>query len=333
MRTGLRILAAVGVTLGCLYFALRGADWGEIRIVLARTRLEWVVAMMVVSVGTIWIRALRWRVLLRSVAPPALRPFFSATAVGFMANMLLPLRAGEIIRPVLLGRQTRIPTSTALASVLLERLLDLLLLFFFLLGISFTLPVEATMRRASFVVAAIVAGILVLIVGLLRNQERALGAVRRIFRRLPGRAGDGVADVLEGFLGGVAAITDARTIVALFGYSFAVWAVIAVTFGCGLRALDVQVPMVAASVTLVVVVAAFVSLPQAPGFVGTWQAGCVAALGFFEISKEEAIGYSLVTHVAQVVVIVALGIACLVSDNVGLRELASLAQRTEPEKT
>ncbi len=333
MAAGLRIGAALAVTVACLSFALRGAEWSEIRTVLGRTHYGWVAVMMAVSVVTVYVRALRWRLLLRSVTTAAVRPFFSATAVGFMANMLLPLRAGEIIRPVLLGRQTSIATSAALASVLLERLLDLLLLFAFLLALSITVPVPVAMRQASVVVAGVVVAILALVVLLLRNQARAMARLRQALGRLPGSLGQAIADVLESFLRGVAGINDRRTLAALFIYSLGVWAVIAATFGCGLVALDVRVPLVAASVSLVVVVAAFVALPQAPGFVGTWQAGCVAALAFFGVSQEEAIGYSLVTHVVQVVVVVSLGVLCLVGDKMGVRDLVALAQRTEPEKS
>jgi hypothetical protein len=91
--------------------------------------------------------------------------------------------------------------------------------------------------------------------------------------------------------------------------------------------------LAAASVSLVVVVAAFVSLPQAPGFVGTWQAGHVAALAIFGVFREEAIGLSLVTHVIQILVLVVLGATCLAVDGLGVGEVVSLARgrkRDEP---
>ena len=187
-------------------------------------------------------------------------------------------------------------------------------------------PLPATMRRASYLVAGVVVTILVTMMLLLRHQERAVVGARRALRRLPGSVGNTLGDVLENFLQGVAGIKDARTLVLLFAYSFAVWAVIAATFGLGLLALDVRIPLPAASVSLMVIVAAFVSLPQAPGFVGTWQAGCVAALALYGVSQEVAIGYSLVTHVVQLVVVIAVGVACLAVDNVRLGELATLAR-------
>jgi uncharacterized protein (TIRG00374 family) len=246
-----------------------------------------------------------------------------------MANMILPLRAGEIIRPVLLGRQARISTSAALASVVLERLFDLLLLFAFLLALSIAVPVPPWMQRASYVVALVIAAVLVFLVLLLRWRERAVQGIRRVLGRLPGELGHNFTSIIDSFLTGVAGINDGRTVVTLLAYSFLVWGVITCTFGAGLLALDLQVPLTAASVSLMIVVAAFVSLPQAPGFVGTWQAGCVFALAFYGVSKDEAIGYSLVTHVAQIIINVLLGTSCLVADHLGLRELVALAEREQ----
>jgi uncharacterized protein (TIRG00374 family) len=332
VRTTLRVLAGIVVTVACLYFALRGSHWAEIRAVLGRTHYGWVLVMMGVSVLAVYLRALRWRILLEPVGRVTVRPLFSATAIGFMANMLLPLRAGEVIRPVLLGRQTTVSTSAAVASVVLERLLDMFLLFCFLLALSVAVPVPAAMQRASYIVAVVTIAILCGLVLLLRYRERAVARIHRALRRLPGSAGRSVSNVLESFIAGLAGINDGRTVAILVVYSVVVWVVIASVFGFGLLALDVSAPLAATSVSLVVLVAAFVSLPQAPGYVGTWQAGCVAALALYGVSREEAIGFSLVTHIIQVVVVVLLGGACLVADNVGLRELLSLAQGKEERK-
>jgi uncharacterized membrane protein YbhN (UPF0104 family) len=183
------------------------------------------------------------------------------------------------------------------------------------------------MGRASYAVAGGILGIIVLLFLLLRYRERAVAGIRGALAHLPGNLGHGISAVVDSFLGGVSSINDGRTVIALLAYSFAVWAIIACTFGLGLLALDLDVPLAAGSVILMIVIAAFVSLPQAPGFVGTWQAGCVFALAFYGVSKEQAIGYSLVTHVVQVVVNVLLGVVCLLADQLGLRELVALAEQ------
>jgi hypothetical protein len=78
----------------------------------------------------LYIRAQRWRVLLRPVGTPFLRALVDATNIGFMANVLLPLRIGEIIRPVLLSRKERQPLGGILATIVLERIFDMFTILF-----------------------------------------------------------------------------------------------------------------------------------------------------------------------------------------------------------
>ena len=117
----------MAVSLGCLYFATRGTDWGQVGTMLAHARLGWVAALLVASLATVYIRAQRWHVLLRPLGAVPFPSVLSATAIGFGASTVLPLRLGEIVRPALLARGARIGMSAALSSVVLERLFDMLL--------------------------------------------------------------------------------------------------------------------------------------------------------------------------------------------------------------
>jgi uncharacterized protein (TIRG00374 family) len=320
---------ALTVTGGCLYFAFRDAHWEEIRAVLGRTHYGWVTLMAAISVFSVYLRALRWRVLLAPAGRVAVAPLFAATSVGFMANMLLPLRAGEVIRPVMAARRTGVPMSTAFASIVLERLFDMLLLFAMLIVLSVSVPVSATMRRASYVMSVVIIALFALLVVLLRNREHAVVKLRGWAGMLPGNMGPRVGEVLASFVTGLSGINDRRTVSVLVGYSLAVWLSIGATFGCGILALDIDAPLVAASASLMLIVAAFVALPQAPGYVGTWQAGCVAALAFYGVSLDVAIGLSLITHIVQLLVVIMLGGLSLATDSMRFSDMVALAQHEE----
>ena len=109
---GARIALSLAISALFLGFAVRGVDWGEAGAALRRANYVWVVLMLPVTVWTLFIRAQRWRVFLHAVGTAPRRERVSATNIGFLANMVLPLRIGEVVRPVLLARRCQLPRSS-----------------------------------------------------------------------------------------------------------------------------------------------------------------------------------------------------------------------------
>jgi len=132
-----------------------------------------VVALVAVSLMSLYVRAQRWRVLLRPVGDIELYPALSATAIGFGASSVLPFRLGELLRPALLGRRAGVGMSAALSSVVLERLFDMLLVIGCFLGLALAYPIPRAMRQASWVLAAMAS---VGFVVLLAAFEQAIAA-------------------------------------------------------------------------------------------------------------------------------------------------------------
>ena len=297
---------------------------------MAGARPGWVAALVAVSLVTIYIRAQRWRVLLRPVGNIELYPALSATAIGFGASSVLPFRLGELLRPALLGRRAGVGMSAALSSVVLERLFDMLLVIGCFLGVALAYPIPVAMRRAAWVLAALAAVGFVVLLVMQRNRAAADRLVGWGLGLLPQRARRGLAPLCTAFLDGLAGLADGATVALVIAYSIYLWGVIALTFMFGFLALDIQVPLIAGSLAAVVVVAAFVFLPQAPGFVGTWQAGCVLALSFFAVPKDAAVGYSLFTWVIQMVLNIAAAGVFLAREDVSVGQLVRMAEREAP---
>src|SRR6185369_5947203 len=145
--------------------------------------------------------------------------------------------------------------------------------------------------------------------------------------RLGGRVVGAVEATVHSFLSGLGGVADGRTVAIVLAYSVYLWAVIALTFGFGLMALDIDAPFLPASLAVVVLVAVCVFLPQAPGFVGTWQLGCVTALALFHVPQEKAVGFSLITWVAQMAVNIGTAGFCLAREDVSVGQILRVAQR------
>src|SRR6266446_3951007 len=124
-RRSIRIILSVAVSAVCLAFAVKGVDWSEALQALAHANYLALLPIFPLSLWTLYIRAQRWRFLLRPVGRPAMRTLVAAVNIGFMANMVLPLRIGEVVRPVLVSRREGVPLSGVLATCVLERVFDL----------------------------------------------------------------------------------------------------------------------------------------------------------------------------------------------------------------
>jgi uncharacterized protein (TIRG00374 family) len=231
-----------------------------------------------------------------------------------------------VLRPALLGRRAGVALSAALSSVVLERLFDMLLVISCFLLVSLVYPVRDELRWGAYVLASVGASGLALLVVMQRHPDTTERRVHALLGVLPERAAGALRPVVSHFLSGLGGLSDAWTVAVVLAYSVYLWGVIALTFMFSFLALGLDVPLFAASLTTVVIVAAFVFLPQGPGFVGTWQAGCVASLAIFHVVDEPAVGYSLLTWIVQMAVNVSTAGIFLAREDLSVRQLLRTAE-------
>lgn len=287
--------------------------------------------MIAVSVCCHVLRAERWRVLLRPVGNVPRWPAIAATFIGFGSNAVLPLRLGELIRPAFLARRVGVSLSPTISSIVLERIFDTLLVICCFLGVGLVYELPEYLRRGAPILGVGAAGGLVVLVLAERHRALAERAIRGVLGILPERVREPLWSVAEGLLHGLGGVADLRIVALVLVYSVVLWALITLTYTLSFLALDVPIPLLAGSLVTVVIVAASVFLPQAPGFVGTWQAGCVFALGLFHVPHDIAVGYSLLTWVIQMTANVGSALVAIVIEGVSLRELAEESRQEVPE--
>ncbi len=322
MSRGVRIALGVGISIGALYFAFPPrSEWGHVREAFARVQYGYAVPLMLLSGYTVVIRCQRWKLLLRPLGDVALMPLFSATCIGFFCNMVLPLRVGEVVRPVLLARRTRLPASSVLGSVLLERLLDMVTILAFLGTVVLLVPVSDTIRRSGIAFLAIAVAAMTLVLALQRRRPLALRLVSGAFALLPAAMRVRADAAMHGFIDGLQGIGGGAALLRIALYSLYLWLVIASIFAIGLIACGLPVPFVSGGLALMTIVAGAVSAPSAPGFIGTFQAGCILALGFFGIDRADAIPYSFVVWAVQWLAQIVLGVVFLLRENISFRDI------------
>ena len=132
MRSPFRAGLVLILTAGLLAFFLRSANWSDVWAETSNARGSFLLLAIGTTLTTYLVRAFRWQYLLAPIGPTKFWAAFETTVIGFSANFLLPARPGEVLRPYLLARREHLAGSAAFATIILERLLDLvtvLLLF------------------------------------------------------------------------------------------------------------------------------------------------------------------------------------------------------------
>lgn len=328
MSRQVRIALTLAISGVFLFLAIRGVEWEQAWAAAQKIRGGWLGLVALCTVWTLFIRAQRWQVLLRPLGQVTRSPLVHATNIGFLANMVLPLRAGEIVRPVLVARQASLPLGGVLATVVLERVFDLLAVLFLLGVATLLVPVTDEVRQwGVFVVAFGIA--LGASVGFARwQQRRMLQWWRYAAGWLPRFLADPLDHFVRGFLQALEVLDRPRTFLAVVVWTLYLWAVIAAVNTLGLLAFSsaFAVPLLRCGLVLTAVVALAVSVPSAPGYIGTFQLGCQIALEAFGVDKSGALAFSVVLHVTQFSAILAAGLYSLVREGVSFRQLEEVGK-------
>lgn len=325
IRIGLSLVLSA-IFLG---LAVRGVNWDETLAALAGAKYLMILPIAVVGIYILYVRAQRWRFFLRRLGDPRMRTLVAATNIGFMANMVLPLRAGEVIRPVLASRRERLPLSGVLATVFLERLFDMFSVLL-LLGLTMILlPVSDRVRDWGITVTA---GAIVTAAALgvaSWQQDRVLAWFRRLLRFVPAALGPRLDSFATGFLRAVSVLDSPGAFVRASAVSLYIWALIGVTNALGLLAFDLDVPLVTGAIAITPIVSLAVSVPSAPGFIGAYQLGCILALAIFGVSESNAMAYSIVMNLTTFIACVGAGMYSLWSEGLSLHEFDAVPE--EPD--
>jgi uncharacterized protein (TIRG00374 family) len=333
LTNALKIALGVGISALFLYFAFRGVDVGELWEHVRHAKGAWLLGAAGVTIYANWVRAQRWDHFFRHLKRISIYSLFRSTMIGLAANNVLPLRVGEAVRAYSISKKEDIPFATTFTTVILERMFDMLtvLLFLALAMLLVPIPEDADTQIAAAVrlLAVVSATGIGVIVFLFFRQELMVRWVETGLAWLPSEIADPLRRLFHAFVAGLEALTDKRQLLYLFGYSLWLWACFVLAFWCGAKSLSLDVthgvPIVQASLLGVVLVAIFIMIPAAPGFVGTFQAGCIVALSVFAVPKQEALSFSLLIHAVQFMTVNLIGAYCFIGEGISLREI----RRTE----
>lgn len=331
MKKGFQLIVGCAISAMMLFLVFGDATLGELQASFDRITWWPVFPFMGLFAVHYALRSLRWRFLLPEPQGkgPTLRQLFDSIILGSLASCILPFRLGEFIRPLVLTRWTSYSFGSAFISVVIERFFDLsmvLVSFFVIVQLLPDLP--EWIHVAAYSLGSMSIGLLLFLVGGCLFP----GLIHRIVRIGVWPFPQPVARILQAFaadlLRGAAVIKTPSRLLMIIALSILVWLTAYLQFQAVLWMFPFNQSFLL-SVALGVFVALAIALPSAPGFVGVFQIGCVAAASLFSYPEADAKVYSLIMHGLTYIMMIGVGFWLLAIHDLNLFELKKAAEKRD----
>jgi len=316
-----RIVISLALMTGLLAVFFWNVDIHEVGRALAHAHAGWFIAAIITALASYWLRALRWQLILRPVGKVRHSTAVLAMLVGYAGITLLPARMGDILRPVLLARRDRLPTSAALASTLTERVFDLYtVVVFFLIFLIWPPPMPSLTTQAAshleffrllgWLLAAGLVVATLLLFALFRYQDKLIRILVWPIGKIRAGWSRPVSEFFHHFVDGLRILQRPRDLVWVLLTSIFIWIIIYLQADFTLLAFDIRLPL-RASYLLVTLTVLGLALPT-PGGAGGFHALLKGGLtGFFGVNVNLATGVAIAYHAVCFYPITLLGLICI----------------------
>jgi uncharacterized protein (TIRG00374 family) len=339
MKIGWRGVFGILLSAGFLYFAFRGIKLDEVVAHMRGTNVGLMILAAVLATGTFPLRAIRWRPILDPVAPKL--PYgklWRATAIGMMINNVVPARVGEVARAFALSRSApQVPFTASLASLVVDRLLDAILIF----GLMFAAMLSPAFPQGAQISGRPVAsyaifGVTVTLIGLaamylfILFPNRVLGLWDRATRRLSPRVAAKGRETLVSLARGLSVLRSPRRFAVVLWWTLAHWLLNALAFWVGFRAAGMDLPF-SAALFLQGIIAIGVAVPQAPGFFGVFENFArIGLAGIYGVPADAAVSWAIGYHLLSFIPITLIGAWYFLRAGLSMGEISG-AQRSVVE--
>lgn len=302
------------ISAGFLYLALRGLHLDEVWGTIRQANFIWIFPGVVIYFVGVWVRAWRWKFMLRPIKNIPIKTMFHVVCIGYMGNNIYPARAGEVLRAVVLKKREGVPISASLATVIVERIFDgVVMLGFVILNlpgltkqISDNTVVDRIHALTLWGSLAFLGALAVFLLAAMFPARGELVANFFIGHLVPQRWREKILAIVQRFLTGLEFLRSPQEVLLIFFSSILIWLLETGKYWFVMLAFPFQISFLALMLVNGVINLATM-IPSAPGYIGTFDALGIALLKAYHVAGEIAAGYTLLLHVALWLPITALG--------------------------
>jgi uncharacterized protein (TIRG00374 family) len=326
MKIPWRGAIGLALTVLLLWWVFHDVNWADVGRDLQDANVALFVLSIAVATLIFPLRAIRWRPILDPIAPKLpYGPLWRATAIGMMANNVLPARAGELVRGYVISRETTVPFSAAFASLVVDRVFDGVIVLLLLVVAMFDPNFPAGASAGTFASAGIliIIAVGVALYAIVFFPAQLIRLYEIFVRRVAPRFEERGRMMLRSFADGLSVLRHPGRFLVVFWWALALWLVQSLAFWLGFFAFGIEVPWSAALLVQGLIVFA-VAAPSTPGFFGLFEAAAVAGLRLYGVADALAVAWALTFHVLSLIPITVIGMYYVYRSGMKLGELRTL---------
>jgi len=305
-----KVILGILISVVLVYLSIRGINLQDVFRDLQRIQFSYVISFIILVMLMQWLRSYRWGVMLQPMEKIDQLSLFSVTSVGFLAIASIPARIGELARPYLISKRSSIRMSSALGTILVERVFDSFTVLAFAMIVLFFTDLPPWMIKSSIIFFLLALVMFCFIIFLILRRDAALKLINGILSKLPGKFAHKIDELIHHFIDGFQIITNIKLFLYLFFLSALIWLVDVLAIYILLESFGFGLPIMASFVLMIILIVG-IAIPTAPGYIGNWHFACVLALSLFGLAKAEALSFALVYHFLSMIIVVVLGVAFL----------------------
>lgn len=298
MSKFVKVSIGIVISVFFLWLVLKDLHYGDFFDAITSVNLSVLAVGLFVWLVGYGVRGIRAKILLLPIKDLSWKRSMAYVLIGFTANNTLPLRAGEFVRPYVVGVKEDIPKTTVFATIAAERLFDgLVIVMLTIVGAS-VMPIQDWMRNVIWFSAILFIVALVGFIFLLYFNRQTMSVISFFLKIVPSGLRTKIENLLNVFTTGLEFLRNPAQLISVAGTSLVIWICEAAFYYIAAISFSFDISFFQAMFVMGMLNLAIL-IPSSPGYVGTFEYVTVASLGLLGIGHSQAAGYALVSHIVQ----------------------------------
>ena len=295
MNKWIKLCLGLLISFAGLYYAFKGMDFSKLLNAFSDVEYGWVAAAMALMVFCVVIRAERWRLILIPFEEIKLHPLFGSTMIGYFGNGVLPFRLGEVLRAYSITTYSGLSPSASFGTIVLERILDMLGLVVLIAFFAPTIKSDILSTNLLLGVGGFSLVIFAAVLWLGKSHSQLHDRVMH-WNMFQSSLGKRILSALKNVINGMTALKDTNHTWLILFHTALLWALYLLSVWMVVQSTNIDLSWSAMGIILISTTLA-ITIPSAPGYVGTYHAAAVYVLtAVYTVGLTEAQAFAVIIH-------------------------------------